>query len=265
MSKFFSRILFVIGLLFCIKYEFALIDFIFDNNKDTSTSSSNQYEEEADRVQVSNTYMNPYNSVCYIVAYFPDGMCAQGSGTLIASNQVLTAAHVVYSIEDGGFATDIEVTPAHNGPSSDPYGSSYSLNITVPSGWTKSEDFDCDFAIIEIADNFSNYLPYRDFEDYDYPDNLVVTNIGYPSDMNGYMYCDTEPILDSDDNIIKINNEIYYGDSGGPVLDEENYIVGIVSHTQTTLAGNKVNVAVCINDEISDFINDYMVNHANIY
>lgn len=44
----------------------------------------------------------PYSAVTYVEAIFPDGTRVSGSGAVVGINDVLTAAHVVYSPENGG-------------------------------------------------------------------------------------------------------------------------------------------------------------------
>jgi V8-like Glu-specific endopeptidase len=46
---------------------------------------------------------------------YPDSQTAMGTGALIDSSHVLTAAHLLYSAKDGGYATSIEAIPAANG------------------------------------------------------------------------------------------------------------------------------------------------------
>jgi len=65
----------------------------------------------------------PYSAVCYITVTFPDGFSARASGVVIGRNDVLTALHVVYRAERGGWASTVEVTPgADTGPFDAPYG-----------------------------------------------------------------------------------------------------------------------------------------------
>jgi Ca2+-binding RTX toxin-like protein len=64
----------------------------------------------------------PYKAVVYVQASFPNGMSYTGSGAVVGPNDVLTAAHLVYSAADGGTATSVQVTPARDG-GSQPFGS----------------------------------------------------------------------------------------------------------------------------------------------
>ncbi len=51
----------------------------------------------------------PYRAVMMIVTAYPDGTRLLGSGALVGRNDILTATHVVYAPEHGGWATDISL------------------------------------------------------------------------------------------------------------------------------------------------------------
>ncbi len=57
----------------------------------------------------------PYSAVVYLEATFPNGLTYTGSGAIVGVNDVLTAAHLVYSAADGGEATAITVYPGFDG------------------------------------------------------------------------------------------------------------------------------------------------------
>ena len=57
---------------------------------------------------------NPYSAVVYIEATFSSGATYTGSGVMVGVNDVLTAAHVIFSEQDGGAATSITVFPGYN-------------------------------------------------------------------------------------------------------------------------------------------------------
>lgn len=57
----------------------------------------------------------PFSAVTYVEATFPDGTRVSGSGVVVGINDVLTAAHVVYSPENGGMADRVTVYPGHDG------------------------------------------------------------------------------------------------------------------------------------------------------
>ena len=56
----------------------------------------------------------PYRAIVYITATFPDGKQFSGSGAIVGINDVLTASHLLYRIEDGGSAVSVTVYPGYN-------------------------------------------------------------------------------------------------------------------------------------------------------
>jgi glutamyl endopeptidase len=65
-----------------------------------------------DRTRVTNTRIKPYSTIATLIVQFPNdlrpGLC---TGSLIASDAVLTAAHCVYNAKLGGWARSMRVVP----------------------------------------------------------------------------------------------------------------------------------------------------------
>jgi len=56
----------------------------------------------------------PYSGVVYVESTFSNGLTYTGTGFMVGPNDVLTASHVIYSASDGGVATSVTVSPAHD-------------------------------------------------------------------------------------------------------------------------------------------------------
>src|SRR5262245_41322447 len=67
----------------------------------------------------SNNY--PDTAVCEVVATFSDGYSSQGSGVMVSANDVLTAAHMLWSADHGGAATSVTIYAGRDGGST-PFG-----------------------------------------------------------------------------------------------------------------------------------------------
>jgi V8-like Glu-specific endopeptidase len=76
----------------------------------------------------------PYTAVAEVQVTFPNNTTAFGSGALIDSFHLLTAAHVLYNPYEGGWATSVTVIPARNGFSA-PYGVAYGTYERVDPSW----------------------------------------------------------------------------------------------------------------------------------
>jgi V8-like Glu-specific endopeptidase len=63
----------------------------------------------------------PFTSIVKIQVTYPDHQTYVGTGAMVDSFHVLTAAHVLYHAADGGYAIDIKVIPDCNG-NSEPFG-----------------------------------------------------------------------------------------------------------------------------------------------
>jgi V8-like Glu-specific endopeptidase len=78
-----------------------------------------------------------------------NGEFLQASGVLIDPRCVLTAAHVVYDHDHGGYAQSILVIPAYDGGNF-VYGSANMVGQSLRSEWTTNRDFKYDFAILYL-------------------------------------------------------------------------------------------------------------------
>lgn len=104
--------------------------------------------DNRERININN--YDKYSTFVQIIATFPDGMSFQGSGAMIGSNDVLTAAHVIYSKENGGYATEVEVVPSKFGDY-EPFGKILADNIYASLGWVNYEDIVYDYGVISLS------------------------------------------------------------------------------------------------------------------
>jgi V8-like Glu-specific endopeptidase len=99
-----------------------------------------------DRKRVANTRTKPYSTIATLIVQFPDGsrpgLC---TGSLIASDAVLTAAHCVYSFKNGGWARSIRVIPGAfpntAGVLQAPFGSASARRGFVPNAYQDASTF----------------------------------------------------------------------------------------------------------------------------
>src|SRR4051812_32216879 len=61
--------------------------------------------------EIPNNTRAPYASISYIRSVRPDGSMTRASGVVVGVNDVLTALHVVFDAERGGWAKTLVVTP----------------------------------------------------------------------------------------------------------------------------------------------------------
>lgn len=178
-----------------------------------------------------------------ITSYYKDGSVLRGSGTIIGANDVLTAAHMVYSEDNGGYPEYIEVTPYRFGDTK-PFGIVYSTSYNVPTAWITSKDYRYDYALLTVDRAIGYYTGYATpyvLDDY----SLSVVSYGYPGDLK-----DGESIVKTEgDNgflaggVVKYTNlDALSGQSGsGVFLDDGGAkVFGVISHETLSPSYNAI-------------------------
>lgn len=94
-------------------------------------------EDERVRVSLSDIQTCPWNTVGFIAATFPDNTTWRGTGFLVEAHTILTAAHVVYNEDRGGYAESVLFVPAQfqfeegEFPLIAPYGLRHAVEVRV--------------------------------------------------------------------------------------------------------------------------------------
>ncbi len=184
----------------------------------------------------------PYRAITYIEVTWPDGTRSTGSGVVVGINDVLTAAHVVYNLPRGGFASAIKIYPgADTVPYIDaPFGS-------FGNGWrisSRSTNWDrdgdgllidsesqYDFALIGLYErlgDFTGWLGTRNEQ----ADGLA-TMLGYPGRGTGLMAENVFADASNSWGVYDLLSGLGKGSSGGPLVrtasNGETYVVGVAS------------------------------------
>ncbi len=207
--------------------------------------------------KVTDTLASPYRNICHITATFPDSSVKGGSATLVYFNVILTAAHLVYDSECGGWATSVEVSPARNG-GNNPLGSSYTLQYSVPRGYVNFPTLngDKDWAVCNISSSYDTFQLYGYYTNIDSVPGKEATLLGYPGDSisNNYMYSSRGCILNATDTVLEMSCTGGYGYSGGAILDSSsNILVGVYKGTAQNGSCTR---AVRINEFLFNFLAD---------
>lgn len=180
--------------------------------------------------RIKNTKANPYRKVVRLYMQYPDGVYV-GSGTMIAPNLVLTAAHNVYNIDTDKWASKVSVVPAQNGGSR-PYGTYTASNYYVLRDYKSisgRNQFQQDVAVVRLSRNVSSSVGYLPISTGGHVGQRVQVT-GYPSysrSKSNYMYTMFGNIGQRDGNVFYYTIDTEGGQSGGPVLNSKNQIVGV--------------------------------------
>lgn len=194
-----------------------------------------------DRVQVTQTSQYPFTTLGFVYAEFDDNTAGGCSGTMIAPNLVLTAAHCVYRTETSQWATFVAFVPGRNGREA-PLGKFEAQQWTITQGYLdqsgKEYGYDHlfhDIAVLELkqpAGQVTGWLPVG------YNDKLAGfygNIIGYPGDKpDGTLWSVSCPI---DPNFIapslfEMECDTYEGTSGSSIYayyknDDKRVVYGV--------------------------------------
>ncbi len=192
-----------------------------------------------DRLAIVSGYDSPpLAAFAQVASLFPDGSVTQGSGVLIGPNDLLTAAHVIYREEYGGWVTQVQVTPGRY-LDKRPHGVLEATSISVPIEWRVDGLLAYDYGFITL-DSSAGYI--TGWFNYGYVDETVtfvgheMVTLGYPYDKGGdVLYYNNGTIDRIDGDILYFTDDldIMPGQSGSPLIydNDGSYIVlGVVSH-----------------------------------
>lgn len=214
-----------------------------------------------DRVKVNNTTAYPWRTICQLEMTAPNGKKYIGSGAFIGHRVILTAGHCIYFHGDGGWATEIRVSPGRNG-SVKPYGDVVATQYISVKGWVNNKDRDYDYGVIILPSGkkLGDTVGWMGLANLSFFSllGLNVNSAGYPGD---------KPYATqwwNSNNIMAVTGRrLYYridtmgGQSGSPVWrykDGQRHIVGI-----HTTGGSPFNGAT----RISSAVFDNLVNWKN--
>jgi V8-like Glu-specific endopeptidase len=92
-----------------------------------------------------------FRDVVELQATFPDNKSFVGTGALIDGFHVLTAGHLLYSAQDGGYATSVKVTPELSGGKA-PFGVAFGTFERVDPSWVNFSRANPDGTSPKVAD-----------------------------------------------------------------------------------------------------------------
>jgi V8-like Glu-specific endopeptidase len=186
-----------------------------------------------------------YAPIVQIVSYFSDGYVSQGSGTIVGANDVLTAAHVLYSKEHGGYATSAEITPGRDGQQK-PFGVVLATEFHASASWISLTEYDGDYGLISLSKSIGYATGWATMSELPTSSaagviGTLVSSYGYPGDLNtGEVIYKTTGTVDS-----KVGDILHFSDdldakpgqSGSGVFIQNSAkmeVAGVVSHESYT-------------------------------
>lgn len=178
---------------------------------------------------VSNTTVDPYTKVAFMIMRFPNGKSYVGSGNLISKDTVLTAGHCIYSKADGGWTTSVEVYPGYNGNTA-PYGVAKAKRLMSVPGWTVNSSSQHDIGAIKLDRNIGNSVGW--FGMTTVMENPITLS-GYHADLNRKMGTQTGNISSLSDNNVYYPLDSTGGSSGSGVYNNKQQIQAVHAYGST--------------------------------
>lgn len=208
----------------------------------------------ADFERVLDTTRDPYYAVVHLSVRWPNGTISNGSGFLVNRTTVVTAGHLLYNRDRGGWATSIDVTPGRNANHA-PYGTLQSLRIAAGGSWVINSDASGDFGVITLSSsaNVPSHFFMLSRTDAQLQ-NLSITTTGFPG---GQVPASSMQRSRGEITIVQqfgIRASAFGGPgmSGAPLYDASGWVVGILT-SGVAGAGGHINAVRMIPDLI-DFV-----------
>jgi V8-like Glu-specific endopeptidase len=191
----------------------------------------------------------PVSPNSFVVSRYPDGTVATGSGALIGPNDILTAAHVIYSHSHGGYADEVTVLPnaglQSNGNVSTPFGqyTVRSEDLAVTNGWEDNDPrlsktpWEFDYGVIELDQSVGRDTGWFAIDPHETPLNSFVESLGYPGDIARPQMVYTSGTIDSvGQGVARFFDDLdsFAGQSGSAVFytgpDNVPEVMGVISN-----------------------------------
>jgi V8-like Glu-specific endopeptidase len=237
------------------------------------------------RVPVNPTTGPFFRMVGQLTMTFPNGITYVGTGTLLNQSTVLTCAHNLFDNSIGGWATQVQFTPARNGQLA-PFGifaaaqnglsvpdlyrqlsppNPNQSNGAVPGGLVEVTQYIYDYGVVRLAQavNMADFFGMYAADDNQIrASNMDIT--GYPGDKPpGTMWHAQGPVIGFSDELLFYTISTFEGQSGSPLrmpiagLNPPGWpwIIGVHVAGSTGLGAN---FAVRLTDDVIEEVMGWM-------
>jgi glutamyl endopeptidase len=219
--------------------------------------------DQDDRQQIVNTSEYPFSCIASLRITAADGSGWIGTGWLVGPRILLTAGHVVFMADHGGWVQQIEVIPGRNADNF-PFGSVIATDYRSVQGWIRDNNSDFDYGVILLpaANRLGDQLGWFGYQVHT-DDELAALTInisGYPGDKpTGTQWWMSGPVNTVSDRTFVYTIDTAGGQSGAPVwiVDENNGRYGVGVHTNGAQSGNSaLRITQNVFDNITTWANE---------
>lgn len=199
------------------------------------------------RTKITNTTLSPYSSIVHTAVPYD---VALGSGAVVGKNIILTAAHVAKSFSK---TKDSFVIPGRNGRNS-PFGKFQVKGVYIHPDYGKGSNHDIAILVLmanEKGQNIGDVVPILKTNP-NFSLNETITLPGYGADKRGELWESTGRVVNQDTYRLYHTADTYSGNSGSPILNSKQEIIGV------HVTGGSTNGAVKLTDNNYTFIQKYI-------
>lgn len=185
----------------------------------------------------SNMTTYPWATIGRTWTKWADGTESSGTAEVIGPRTLLTAGHIVYSADHGGWASQVYFSPGQDGQRLQDsfwntdfkrsdyqvYGESRATSLTTYPGWINSGDFNFDIGYVTLdrdIGDFTGWMGWGYNNDNNYFQNRLMNTAGYPGDLtpDDYdMYWTSGTIQTVNANNLQTQIDTFPGQSGSPL------------------------------------------------
>jgi len=188
----------------------------------------------------------PYQAIGVIFVTFPDGTQRQGTAAVVGRNDIMTAGHVVFNPDWGGWADSFEFYFGVDYNNTTGYFDSYdyAYSLTGEYGWeavtwsdglysdndnqtSLTSESQYDVALIGVSHPIGDHTGWLGTSAGE-NNSQYLNSVGYPAGTTGMM---SDVIYVTKDSFYEvytsIDDEMGPGSSGGPLFTDDGFLVGV--------------------------------------
>lgn len=228
--------------------------------------SSRQVFGNDDRVQIANTKVYPFSAIGYLESKNAKGEYSSCSATLIGPSTVLTAAHCLYSHDNGGWLDGFFFVPGLNGATANdaPFGAYEYAEAYVVQGFIDNYQgyygsvLPWDLGIVTLKQPIGNNLGWLGYNHYASLGDFTANIVGYPGDKpGGTMWRATCNVLAENigDGYLQYDCDTFPGSSGSAVYAYDESAKARIVVGVNVAESPEANTAVRVNAAYLAWIN----------